>query len=55
LREAVACRDGYIGVEHLALAVIGMTDGVVPQIMSRLGVSAAQARTAILERYRLAG
>jgi ATP-dependent Clp protease ATP-binding subunit ClpA len=55
LREAVARRDGYIGVEHLALAVIATTDGVIPQILSRLGVSAAQARTQILERYRLAG
>jgi ATP-dependent Clp protease ATP-binding subunit ClpA len=55
LREALARRDGYIGVEHLTLALLAMPDGIIPQILSRLGVSATGARIEILDRYRLAG
>jgi len=38
----VAWHDGYIGVEHLALALISMTDGMVPCIFARLGISTAR-------------
>jgi ATP-dependent Clp protease ATP-binding subunit ClpA len=55
LREAVARHDNYIGSEHLALALAGMTDGIAPRILDRLGVKPALARTAILDRYRKAG
>ncbi len=54
LREAVDRHDHHIGVEHVALALTSMPDGLAPRIFSRLGVSAAQARTEILNRYRQA-
>jgi ATP-dependent Clp protease ATP-binding subunit ClpA len=54
LRESVAMKDGYIGVQHLTLALLAMKDGMVPVILSALGVSAASLRAAILDRYRKA-
>ncbi len=39
LREAKARHDSYIGVEHLALALVAMNDGMVPPILSALGTS----------------
>jgi len=55
LREAVARHDGYIGAEHLTLALVGMDAGAVPPILSALGTTQAALRTAILDRYRQAG
>lgn len=55
LREALAIRDRHIGVEHLALALTSMPDGVVPQLLPLVGVSAAQARAAVQDSYRQAG
>jgi hypothetical protein len=54
LREAEALHDNYIGVQHLALALVALKDGTVPAILSALGVSAASLRAAILARYRKA-
>ena len=54
LREAKARHDDYIGVEHLTLALVGMSDGAVPPILSALGTSQATLRAAILDRYRMA-
>src|SRR5438046_6687455 len=34
LREAQARQDGYIGAEHITLALIGMNAGAVPPILS---------------------
>ncbi len=55
LREAQVRRDGYIGVEHIALALVTMNGGAVPLILSALGTSPAALRAAILDRYRRAG
>jgi len=55
LREALSRQDGYIGAEHVTLALTGMDDGMVPGILSGLGVPAAELRSAILGRYRKAG
>jgi hypothetical protein len=55
LRQAKALHDNYIGVQHLALALLATDDGTVPMILSALGVSATSLRAAILERYRKAG
>jgi ATP-dependent Clp protease ATP-binding subunit ClpA len=55
LREAVARHDGYIGAEHLTLALVGMDAGAVPPILSALGTTQAVLRAAILDRYRQAG
>lgn len=54
LRESVARRDGYIGVEHLALALTAMTDGLAPRVFSQIGTPPAQARAEIISRYRRA-
>ena len=54
LREAVALKDTYIGVQHLALALLLMKDGTVPTILSALGASRPSLRAAILDRYRKA-
>ena len=48
-------KDNYIGVQHLALALLTMNDGMVPVILSGLGASNASLRAAILDRYRKAG
>jgi hypothetical protein len=54
LREAEALHDTYIGVQHLALALLAPKDGTVPVIVSSLGVPATSLRAAILARYRKA-
>ena len=54
LREATALHDNYIGVEHLALALLALKDGMVPVILSALGAPATSLRAAILARYRKA-
>ena len=54
LREAVTMKDNYIGVQHIALALLAMNDGMVPVILSALGASNTSLRAAILDRYRKA-
>ena len=54
LRESLSLNDNYIGVQHLALALLVADDGVVPRILSALGTTKASLRTAILDRYRKA-
>jgi len=54
LREALTLGDNYIGVQHVALALISMDRGCVPVILSALGLSDAPLRAAILDRYRKA-
>ena len=54
LREAVARHDSQIGVEHIALALTTIKQGLVPQILSAAGAPAAALRAAILDRYRQA-
>ena len=54
LREAAALHDSYIGVEHIALALTTIKQGLVPQILSEAGTPTAALRTSILDRYRRA-
>jgi ATP-dependent Clp protease ATP-binding subunit ClpA len=54
LREATARQDGYIGAEHITLALVAMDAGAVPPILSALGTTQAALRAAILDRYRQA-
>ena len=54
LREAVAMKDSYIGVQHLTLALLVSKDGTVAEIVSALGASTSSLRAAILDRYRKA-
>ena len=46
--------DTQIGVEHLALGLLAVSEGPVPSILSALAVSAPQLRVAIRDRYRQA-
>jgi ATP-dependent Clp protease ATP-binding subunit ClpA len=54
LREAQALHDDYIGVQHMVLAQIALSDGLAPRILSALGASPDSLRAAILARYRKA-
>ncbi len=54
LREAEALHDSYIGVQHLALALLRPHDGTVPEILSAVDAPATSLRAAILARYRKA-
>jgi ATP-dependent Clp protease ATP-binding subunit ClpA len=54
LRESVALKDNYIGVQHLLLALLVAKDGMVPRILPALGASSEPLRAAILARYRQA-
>ena len=47
-------QDSHIGVEHIALALTRIEQGLVPQILSEAGAPAAALRAAILDRYRQA-
>ena len=40
------------GVEDLALGILAISEGLVPQVLTRLGVSGAALSTAILDCYR---
>jgi hypothetical protein len=40
------------GVEDLARGILAVTEGLVPPILSRLGVSGVALSAAILDRYR---
>jgi ATP-dependent Clp protease ATP-binding subunit ClpA len=54
LREAKAQHDDYIGVQHLILAQLAISDGMPRQILSALGASTDSLRADILARYRKA-
>ena len=54
LREAVGQGDNYIGVQHMAVALLGTPNGAVAAILSALGLSGDALRGAILDRYRKA-
>jgi carbamoylphosphate synthase small subunit len=55
LREAQARRHTQFSTEHLALGLLAVDEGLVPAILSALGVSAPALRAAILDRSRQAG
>jgi len=54
VREAAALQDSHIGVEHVALALTVIKNGLVPPILSAAGTSGPALRAAILDRYRQA-
>ena len=54
LREAMALHDNYIGVQHLVLAQLALSDGMTPRILSALGASRESLRATVLARYRKA-
>jgi ATP-dependent Clp protease ATP-binding subunit ClpC len=55
LRQALELKDNYIGLQHIALGLLAMDDGMVPVIVSALGASRASLRAALLDRHRKAG
>lgn len=52
LREALKLGHNYIGTEHLLLGVFAEGEGVGARVLNNLGVSAEQARGAVLELLR---
>jgi ATP-dependent Clp protease ATP-binding subunit ClpA len=54
LREALALGDNYIGMEHVALALLRVQDGVVPKLLANLQVSPDVIRAALLDQHRKA-
>ena len=50
-REAAARHAAQADVEHLALGILAISEGLVPPILSRLGTSGPALSTAILDRY----
>jgi hypothetical protein len=54
LHRAVATRDGNVGVAHIAVSLLSMRAGMVPRILSELGVPAGTAVALVTERTRLA-
>ncbi len=54
VREALGLNDPQIGVEHIALALTDVNNGLVPTVLSAAGTSAPALRAAILDRYRQA-
>ncbi len=50
-REAAARHAAQADVEHLALGILAVTEGLVPSILSRLGTSGPALSSAILDRY----
>ena len=54
LREAIGLGDNYIGIEHLALAMLRIHDGVVPRLLAGLHVSPDVVRAALLDQHRKA-
>jgi Clp amino terminal domain, pathogenicity island component len=54
VREAQVLHDDCIGVQHLVLAQLAMSDGMGQMILSSLGASREALRAAVLARYRKA-
>ena len=54
LREALSLGDNYIGMEHVALALTSMKDGLVPRMLADLAVSPDAIRAALLDQHRKA-
>jgi hypothetical protein len=47
LRESLRLGHGYIGTEHLALACLTVSEGIVPELLHNLGVSYETLRDAV--------
>jgi ATP-dependent Clp protease ATP-binding subunit ClpA len=54
LKEATELHSGYLGVEHLALALLTTKSSAAAHILSVLDVSVPELRAGILDRYRQA-
>ncbi len=54
VRQAQAMHDEQLGVEHVALGLLEVNNGLVPPILAAIGTSGPELRAAILGRYRKA-
>ena len=54
VREAATGHEDHIGVEHIALGLLGVRGGLVPPILAAIGTSGPELHAAILHRYRKA-
>jgi ATP-dependent Clp protease ATP-binding subunit ClpA len=54
LREAQTAHSSELTGEHLALALVSARHSAVPGILKAAGVTSAQLRTALVDRYRKA-
>ena len=54
-QEARAVHAARAGVAHFALGILAIDEGLVPAILSGLGVSGPALRVAVLGQYRQAG
>ena len=52
LRDSLRLKDGYIGVEHIALSLLGRDDTAAWKVLLRLGVDPAELRRTIEESHR---
>jgi hypothetical protein len=50
-REAGSRHAAQAGIEHLALGILAVSEGLVPPILSRLGASGPALTATILDRY----
>jgi ATP-dependent Clp protease ATP-binding subunit ClpA len=53
-RESVQLHDAHVGVQHIALALVGTDKGLVPPILTALHARRKVLRATILTRYRQA-
>jgi len=53
-REAGARHATQVDVEHLAVGILAVSAGLVPEILARFGVSGPAASAAIVDRYQSA-
>jgi ATP-dependent Clp protease ATP-binding subunit ClpA len=54
LKESAMARDGYLGIEHLALGLAGTASPAVRRAYAAVGVTGEQLRADLLQRYRRA-
>jgi ATP-dependent Clp protease ATP-binding subunit ClpA len=55
VREAQAVHSGSIGIEHMAAALLVMSDGVPSRILAAIGVSGSDLRMEVLGLHRRQG
>jgi ATP-dependent Clp protease ATP-binding subunit ClpA len=55
LRESSMARDGYLGIEHLLLALMVVDSSVIGRVLASAGTNREAVRNAVHERYRRAG
>ena len=54
LRQAVSTRDGHIALAHIAVSLLSTRGGMVPRVLSELGVPAGTVVSLVTEHTRRA-